>query len=195
MEMSKIIGYCRVSSKGQIDNNSLEQQKREILHRYENAVIHQEQYTGTKMDRPIFNSIINDLQPGDTLVVTKLDRLARTTEEGIRTVKELFERGVIVHVLQIGLLENNTIGKLFITILLAIAEMERNTIIERTALGREIARTKEGYKEGRPEKYNPEYINHALNLLETHSFTQVAHMTGISKSTLQRAKKKRDSII
>lgn len=187
---SKSYGYCRVSSKGQLDNNSLEQQQEEILSKYSNAIIYKEQFTGTTTDRPIFNSLIGLLKENDTLVVTKLDRLARNTEEGIHLVQELFDKGVSVHVLNVGLLENTTMGKFFLTTLLAVAEMERNTIIERTQTGKAIARTKEGYKEGRPKKFTQKQLKHALSLLSVNggnkSYSEVVEITGISKSTLIR---------
>ena len=189
--MSKIIGYARVSSKGQLDNNSMEQQEQELLNRYSSAIIYKEQFTGTTTQRPIFNEIVKNLNVGDTLVVCKLDRLARNTTEGIELVQGLFSRGVAVHALNVGLLENTTMGKFFLTTLLAVAEMERNTIIERTQNGKAIAKTKEGYKEGRPKSYTPKQINNAIEMLVKNSYTEVAEITGISKSTLIREVRKR----
>lgn len=188
-----IIGYCRVSSKGQIDNNSLEQQEREIIEKYNNVEIYKEQYTGTTMDRPVLNEVLDKLNKGDTLVVSKLDRLARTTKEGITIIEMLFNKGVAVHVLNVGLLENTIMGRFFLTTLLAVAEMERNIIIERTRAGKEIARTKEGYKEGRPKKYSKKQIDNALSMLTVnggiYSYKEVEELVGISKSTLIRAQK------
>ncbi|MBS6042020.1 MAG: recombinase family protein [Clostridium baratii] len=188
-----VIGYCRVSSKGQIDNNSLEQQEREIIEKYNNVEIYKEQYTGTTMDRPVLNEVLDKLNKGDTLVVSKLDRLARTTKEGITIIEMLFNKGVAVHVLNVGLLENTIMGRFFLTTLLAVAEMERNMIIERTRSGKEIARTKEGYKEGRPKKYSKRQIDNALSMLTVnggiYSYKEVEELVGISKSTLIRAQK------
>lgn len=189
-ELNMIIGYTRVSSKGQIENNSFEQQEKEIKQRYNNAEIYKEQFTGTTTDRPILKEIMYKLSKGDMLVVSKLDRLARTTCEGIELVQALFKKGVSVHVLNVGLLEDTPMGHFFLTTLLAVAELERNQIIERTQSGKAIAREKEGFKEGRPKKYTQEQIKLALNLLENNSYTQVERMTGISKSTLIRAKRK-----
>ena len=194
--MRKIVGYARVSTKLQAkEGNSLEQQKEEILNKYNTAKIYTESYTGTKTDRPIFNKIIEELQNGDTLVVTKLDRLARNTVEGIQVIEKLFNKGVSVHVLNVGLLENTTMGKFFLTTLLAVAEMERNTIIERTQAGKEIAKTKSGFKEGRPQKYTVEQLDHALSMLSINggdmSYTEVERVMGISKSTLIRENNKR----
>lgn len=192
---SKVYGYCRVSSRGQLDNNSLDQQQEEILSKYSNAIIYKEQFTAATTDRPIFNKLISLLKENDTLVVTKLDRLARNTEEGIHLVQELFDRGVSVHVLNVGLLENTSMGKFFLTTLLAVAEMERNTIIERTQTGKAIAKTKPGFKEGRPKKYNAKQLDNALSMLSINggdkSYTEVAELLGISKSTLIRENNKR----
>ena len=191
--MGKIYGYARVSTKGQLENNSLQQQEEEIKSRYEKCIIFKEAYTGTKTDRPIFNEMVSKLEKGDTLVVTKLDRLARNTVEGIEIIQELFQKGIAVHVLNVGLLENTTMGKFFITTLLAVAEMERNTIIERTQAGKAIAKTKPGFKEGRPKKYTKEQIDHALSLLQNNSYSYVVRVTGISKSTLIRAVRKKSN--
>lgn len=185
-----IYGYARVSTKGQLDNNSLEQQRQEILSKYEQAEIYQEAYTGTSTDRPIFSALIEQMRPNDILVVSKLDRLARNTVEGIQIVEKLFKRNISVHVLNVGLLENTTMGKFFLTTLLAVAEMERNTIIERTQTGKAIAKTKAGFKEGRPSKYTQEQLNHAMGLLEGHTYKEVERMTRISKSTLIREKRR-----
>lgn len=183
-----IYGYCRVSSRGQLDNNSFEQQEKEILSKYGDATICKEQFTGTTTHRPILDALINGLVTGDTLVVTKLDRLARTTTEGIDLIQGLFNNGVAVHVLNVGLLENTTMGKFFLTTLLAVAELERNMIIERTQTGKAIAKQNPDFKEGRPRVYNKKQIAHALELLTGMSYKQVEEITGISKSTLIRAK-------
>ena len=92
-KVGKIVGYARVSSKGQLDNNSMEQQEQEILNRYSSAIIYSEQFTGTTTQRPIFNEFVKNLNMGDTLVVCKPDRLARNTTEGIELVQGLFNKG------------------------------------------------------------------------------------------------------
>ena len=183
------VGYARISTNKQLDGNGLEAQVQELKGKYPDIIIYREQYSGKTTDRPVFKQAMAALNEGDTLVVTKLDRLARNTVEGIQIVEELFKRGVAVHVLNIGLLENTPMGKFFLTTLLAVAEMERCTILERTQAGKEIAKQKPNYREGRPKLYSNKQIEHALELLCEHSFSQVAAMTGISKATLVRAKK------
>jgi DNA invertase Pin-like site-specific DNA recombinase len=178
-------GYARVSTVSQ----ELEVQ----LHALNNEncdVIFHEKFTGTKSDRPQLNEVLSVIKEGDTLVVTKLDRLARNTVEGIEIVKNLFSKGIRVHVLNVGLLEDTTMGRFFLTTLLAVAEMERNLIVERTQEGKAIAKQREDFREGRPNKFTKKQLEHALKLLETHSYKEVEETTGISKSTLIRAKKK-----
>jgi DNA invertase Pin-like site-specific DNA recombinase len=119
--------------------------------------------------------------------VTKLDRFARTTAYGINTIKNLFERGIKVHVLNMGLVGDTPSGRLILNVMLAFAEFERDMIVERTQEGKAIAKQRDDFKEGRPKKYSKKQIEHALRLLETNSYKQVKDMTGISISTLIRA--------
>ena len=190
-----IYGYARVSTVAQCRNgNSLEEQT-EALMAYGCDKIITEAYTGKTTERPQLNELLQLLCAGDTLVVTKLDRFARTVIEGVLTVRMLFERGVKVHILNIGLIENTLTGNLILTVFLAFAEFERGMIIERTQAGKSLARTQAGYHEGRPRKYTPAQINHALELLSSgSSYRQVEAMTGISKSTLIRARRDKTAL-
>ena len=81
-------------------------------------------------------------------------------------------------------------GRFFLTTMLAVAELERNMIIERTQHGKELARQNPDFKDGRPRKYSDDDLKYAVNLLNYYSYSQVIYMTGISKSTLIRARKK-----
>jgi len=189
MEMrifSMIYGYARVSTVSQ----ELEVQL-QALESEGATVIYKEKFTGTKTDRPQLNELLSRLEEGDKLVVTKLDRLARNTKEGIEIIEKLFAKGVKVHVLNVGLLEDTTMGRFFLQTLLAVAEMERNLIVERTQEGKAIAKQQPGFREGRPNKYMKKQLDHAMSLRDTHSFKQIAEITGISISTLKRESKKR----
>ena len=189
-----IYGYCRVSSRSQLDNNSLELQEREISQRYESAVIYKEQISGIKSHRPVFNEIIGKLKKGDTLVTTRLDRLCRSTKEGLEVIKNLQEKEINIHILNMGLIENSPMGDLIITCILAFSQFERSMIVERTSAGKELAKINDDYREGRPKKFTKKQISHALKLLEKHSYKEVGLMTGISKSTLIRAKRQCASV-
>lgn len=182
-------GYCRVSTRGQLEGNSIEEQTNRIKECYVDAEIIIESYSGAK-ERPVFNELISKLQNSDTLVVTKLDRFCRTTKEGLQYVDGLMNKGVKIHILNMGLIEDTAMGRLIITNLLAFAEFERAMIIERTQSGKAIAKQKADFREGRPKIYGKKQIDHALKLLEGNSYKQVEEVTGISKSTLIRAKRK-----
>ena len=97
-----------------------------------------------------------------------------------------------VHILNIGLVENTLTGNLILTVMLAFAEYERGMIVERTQTGKMVARQNPNFKDGRPKKYMPIQIEHALSLLSSgKSYKEVEAITGISKSTMIREKRKR----
>ncbi|GIN88450.1 resolvase [Heyndrickxia sporothermodurans] len=172
-------GYARVSTVAQ----ELEVQI-QALQAEDCEVIYKEKFTGTKTDRPEFNKVLEALQEGDTLVVTKLDRFARSAVEGIQTVKALFARGVKVHILNMGLVENTPTGRLIFNILSSFAEFERDMIVERTQEGKALAKQRDDFREGRPRKHTKAQILHALELLKNHTYKEVEEMTGIKKRTL-----------
>lgn len=184
-----VFGYARVSTSGQqLHGNSLDDQAK-ILKENGAAKIYKEAFTGKTTHRPKLMKIMEKIKPGDTLMVTKLDRLARNVTEGISMVSHLFEKGVKVHVLNLGLLEDSSMGHFFLTTLLAVAELERAMIVERTQAGKAIAKSKPGYKEGRPVVGDVK-IQYAMELLTTHSYKEVVAITGISRATLARYKAK-----
>lgn len=187
---SMIYGYARVSTVSQELDVQLQALESEGA-----TVIYKEKFTGTKTDRPQLNELLSQLNEGDKLIVTKLDRLARNTKEGIEIIEQLFAKGVKVHVLNVGLLEDTTMGRFFLQTLLAVAEIERNLIIERTQEGKAIAKQQSGFREGRPNKYTKKQLDHAMQMLSSHSFRQVAELTGISLSTLKRESRKRKCVL
>ena len=181
-------GYCRVSTNMQLDGNSIEEQTNVIKTKYPDAEIIIESYSGAK-ERPIFNELLKKAEKDDYIIVTKLDRFCRTTKEGLEYIDKLMSKGVIIHILNMGLIENTPMGRLIVTNLLAFAEFERAMIIERTQGGKAIAKQKADYREGRPVTYSKKQKDHALELLKTNSYKQVEELTGISKSTLIRYKR------
>lgn len=145
-----IYGYARVSTAGQArDGNSLADQEAMLLGAGCEAVV-KEHYTGTKIDRPGFTGLLEKLEAGDRLVVTKLDRFARTAGDGIKAIEGLLSRGISVHILNMGLIDNTPTGRLMVTMLLAFAQFERDMIIERTAAGKAMAKAANPeWREGR----------------------------------------------
>ncbi|WLR56508.1 recombinase family protein [Mesobacillus subterraneus] len=178
-------GYARVSTVHQDLEAQIKTLKNEGCEE-----IYSEKFTGTKADRPKFKELLSILKEGDTLVITKLDRFARSTGDAIETIKGLFKKGVRVHVLNMGIVEDTPTGRLIFNIMSSFAEFERDMIVERTQEGKAIAKQRDDFREGRPNKYKKDQVEHALKLLQDHSYKEVESMTGISKSTLIRAKKK-----
>jgi DNA invertase Pin-like site-specific DNA recombinase len=186
--MAKKWGYARVSTSGQATNgNSLDDQCSKLRDAGCDEIV-DEAYTGTKMDRPKFTKLLSELEPGDTLVVCKLDRFARTASEGSELVKSLLKRGVNVHILNMGLIENTPTGRLILNVLLSFAEFERDMIVERTSEGKAIARaTKPDFKEGRPRREIPSEF---FRLLDSNvSVTEACKTLGIHKTQWYRWKK------
>lgn len=185
-----ICGYARVSTSKQAKfGNSLEEQIKLLKDAGAEEII-TDDYTGTKIQRPNFAKLINDLTSGDKLIVTKLDRFARNAIEGSKVVRDLVDRGVTVHILNMGIADNTPTGKLLVTIMLSFAEFERDMIVERTQSGKAIARSNGQRVDGRPKKFNDDKISLAMKLLdEGHSYKQVENEMGISKSTLIRARR------
>ena len=191
-----IYGYARVSTKGQERNgNSLENQI-ELLKENGAAEIYADSFTGTKTDRPEFKKLLTVLKEGDTLIVTKLDRFARSMMQGSELVTELLEKGIKVNILNIGVMDNTPASKLIRNIFFSFAEFEWDMIIERTQEGKAIAKLKPGFKEGRPKKYTKEQLDNALSMLTVcgglYSYKEVERLLNISVSTLIREYKRRE---
>ncbi|KGR87427.1 recombinase family protein [Lysinibacillus odysseyi] len=179
-------GYARVSTAGQDLEAQITALKAAGCDK-----IYSEHFTGTITDRPQFNELMDVLAPGDTLVVSKLDRIARSATQGSELVKALIEQDIAVHILNMGYMDNTPASKLVRNIFFAFAEFERDMIVERTQEGKAIARQREGYREGRKPTYTKAQLDHAMKLKETHSFSKVAELTGISIATLKRESAKR----
>lgn len=182
-----VYGYARVSTKGQDLESQVQALETERVDR-----IFEEKFTGTKKERPKFTQLLQILERGDKVVVTKLDRFARSTIDALTTINELNERGVDLMVLDMGgeKIDTSTAsGKLLFTVMSGFAEFEREMIVQRTQEGKAIARQRPDYKEGRPKKFSKVQLDHAMELKKTHSFKQVAEMTGISMATLKRESK------
>ena len=181
-----IRGYARVSTAGQEQGTSLADQKA-VLEAEGCEVVYQDVYTGKAMSRPEFDKLRTEVRPGDTIAVTKLDRIARTETEAYELVVGWVRDGIKVRVLNMGTIEDTEIGRLILHIMLAFAEFERDMIVSRTQSGRAYKRaTDPDYREGRKPVYTRIQRDHAMDLLRDHSFSDVERMTGISKSTLVR---------
>lgn len=189
-----VYGYARVSTTKQAnDGTSLDSQREQLQAAgVDPSNIYEDTYTGTRMDRPGFDDLMKVVAPGDTIIVTRLDRFGRTADAAAQTIKDLQARDIALTVLGLGTIDNTPIGRLIYKILLQFAEYERDMIVERTQSARQRLReTDPTYKEGRKKKYTRAQMDHAMDLLQTHSYSQVVAMTEIPRATLAREKKRR----
>lgn len=189
---NKVFGYTRISTKKQLEQNGLEAQKKEILEKYPDAQITEEQGSG-QSKRTKFEELIFNCKAGDIFVCTKLDRFCRSAKEGLRYIEELLNKGVSIHILNMGMIDNSPMGKLTYTMLLAFAEFEKSLILERMNDGKAVAKANNpNFKEGRPNKFTKQQLALAMELLETKTYKEVMEMTGISIATIWREKSKKD---
>lgn len=185
-----IYGYARVSSAGQAtDGNSLVVQERE-LRGAGATVIYKDAFTGTKGSRPELDKLLSVLQEGDTLVATKLDRIARSVRVGYDLVESLLKRGVRVYIMNMGVMDNTPSGKLTRNIFLSFAEYERDMIEERTREGKRIKReTDPNYREGRKRvPFDREKMLELKPVVERGEMTvsEACRLVGISRSKWYR---------
>ena len=185
-----IYGYARVSTGRQELKTQLEKLKAAGCER-----IYQEKMTGTKKDgREELRKLMDALQEGDTVKITKIDRLARSIPDLRNIIQDMHAVSVTVEFLDNNMRfepnGNDPMQKLMLNMLGSFAEFERDLIVSRTQEGKAYARKHDpNYKDGRPKRrLTPQYL-HAIELLQTLSYNQVSKKTGISKSTLQRIKK------
>ncbi|MBR2209059.1 MAG: recombinase family protein [Synergistaceae bacterium] len=183
-----MFGYARVSTNSQArDGNSLEAQIK-LLKDAGAEKIFSDVFSGSKNARPELDKLLKIIQPNDTLIITKLDRIARSVINGIQLIEKLNDKDIIINVLNMGIIDDSPTGKLIRNIMLSFAEFERDLIMQRTLEGKAIAKQNPNFRDGRPKKFSRAQINHALELLKTHSYNQVVAMTGISRATIARAK-------
>ena len=149
--------------------------------------VFEETASGAQRDRPQLAAALDWMRAGDTLVVWKLDRLARSTKQLIETVEDLARRGVGFRCLTQDVDTTTAGGRLVFTIFSAIAEFEREIIQERTRAGLDTARAR-GRRGGRPPALKPRDLKEARALLANPEITveQVAARLKVSPSTLYR---------
>lgn len=182
-------GYARVSSLGQqLNGNSLGEQTRQLTEAGAELVV-QECFTGTVIDRPKLTPLLEKLQSGDTLLVTKLDRFARATDAA-HVIEQLIDRGVTVNILNMGIANNSPTGTLMRNIILSFAKYERDSIWERTQEGKMAARQRPGYKEGRPYLEVPDFSKFLQKTKKGElTVTEACRELGISRSKWYQLKK------
>ena len=179
--MSSLLGYHRVSSASQ----SLDLGREALIKAGvpENRIYEEKESGKSKDNRPQLQAMIKALREGDECVVHKLDRLARNAKDLLTIVESITNAGASLNILDLGINTGTPVGKMIITVLGAVSELERSYINDRTRLG--VKRyIEKGGKMG--PKTNPKRDKHikALGAGGQHSWSEIAEEVGVSRQTV-----------
>jgi DNA invertase Pin-like site-specific DNA recombinase len=176
------IGYARVSTADQ--NMAL--QLDALREAGADRVFRDQGVSGSAASRPHLDACLDHLREGDVLTVWKLDRLGRNTQHVLAVVEELTSRGIGFRSLTEGLHTEGPMGKAMLTIMAAFAQLERDTMIERTRAGLAAAAAN-GRKGGRPRKVDDANVTKARSLRNKGiTARDIAKMLGVSRATVYR---------
>ena len=181
------IGYIRVSSESQNLKRQLQQ-----LNEIGMDIIYQEKILGATMDRKELQRLLEELQPGDTIFVTDLTRITRSTKDLFSLIEQIRDKNAYLKSLKdtwLELSEENPYSQFLITIMAGVNQLERDLIRTRQREGIEIAK-KEGKFKGRVRKYHDNHagMNYAVKLYHEGNMTvkEICQITNISRASLYR---------
>ncbi|MFI1890453.1 recombinase family protein [Streptomyces jumonjinensis] len=177
-----LIGYARVSTKGQLLDRQIA-----ALEKAECARVFADKKSGKNAERPELWKALDYARPGDTIVVPSLDRLGRSIQDLIAIVSGLRKRGIGFHSLHEALDTTTPGGRLVFHVFAALAEFIRELIVQGTVEGLAEARAR-GERIGRPPAMSAEQIRHARSMLADPdaSISSIAKLLGISRTTLYK---------
>jgi DNA invertase Pin-like site-specific DNA recombinase len=179
-----IYGYARVSDKTQKLDSQIDE-----LKKYGCDQIVTEVISGIAEEKKL-NELVQSLQKGDTLVVTRVDRLGRNTLQLLQLINELQEKEVNLVILNLGMDTRTPVGQAVLAFLAAISQMERDILREKQKKGIEAARRR-GTHLGRPRKWTKEGMELAIQMYKSGIYTvaQIEAATQVSRASLYRALK------
>lgn len=190
--MSRVFTYCRVSTADQTNANQLKEVEAAGFNVQPHRVF-TETISGSvaARERPAFISLLNKVEAGDVLVVTKLDRLGRNAMDVRATVEDLAGQGVKVHCLALGGIDlTSAAGKMTMGVIAAVAEFERDLLIERTQAGISLAKAS-GKHCGRPAKLSSTQIGEVADkIADGISIASLARHYNVSRQTILRVRPK-----
>ncbi|MPR37198.1 recombinase family protein [Salmonirosea aquatica] len=182
--MKQTFGYARVSTADQNTDTQID-----ALQEYGCDRIFQEKISGLSVQRPALDKMLSLLRPGDTVVVSRFSRLGRSRDHLISLIGSFCQRGIIFKALDLGIDSATPSGKLVIGIFAALAEYDREMILEKTRAGQLLAKAR-GKHIGRPSGVNRENYTKVRKALEKGlSVNEIANLTGISLSSVKRYRK------
>lgn len=177
-----LLGYSRVSTQDQNLDRQIDQLKEAGCEK-----IFCEKITGTKKDRTELDRLLDQIRPGDTIIISELTRLSRSTKDLFQIVELIEKKGANIKSLKEVWVDTTTPqGKLMFTIFAGISQFERDLISQRTKEGLFSARAR-GRKGGRPSKAKKE-VDLALKMYDSkeYSISEISKATGVSKTSLYR---------
>jgi DNA invertase Pin-like site-specific DNA recombinase len=182
MTMGHLLGYARVSTTDQQPHLQVDALQRAGCYR-----VFTETASGARTDRPTLEQLLDQLRPGDTLVVWKLDRLGRSLRHLVDTVTGLADRGIGFRSLQEAIDTTTPGGKLVFHVFAALAEFERDLIRERTNAGLTAARAR-GRHGGRPSVMTVHKVRVARDMYASKQYTvaAIARTLGVSRASIYR---------
>lgn len=185
--MARTLFYARVSRRDQKLNLQLDAARRLGV---KTADIYVEKASGVRHDRPVLAKALGELGPGDTLACYKLDRIGRSVVHVAKLLADLEERGVHFRTVEENLSTQGSTGKLIVHVLGAVAQFERDLILERTKAGLAAAR-KRGVRLGPPIKWSPDMAAKARRLMTKDGLNadDAAKVLGVSRRTMFRGLK------
>ncbi|MGG1230461.1 recombinase family protein [Bacillus halotolerans] len=183
---TKTVGYMRVSTK--LDKQVFDRQE-EHLKAFGVDHIYADRMSGAKRERPELNRMLEELEEGDTVVIVAIDRLSRSTKDLLEIVEIIKNKGASLKSLNDSWLDTtngNPMSEFLLTVMGALAQMEREQITQRIREGVAVAKAK-GTRMGRPKKSRHK-VELALDLYSKgeHTVPQIVEITGVSKATLYR---------
>ncbi|TDB64367.1 recombinase family protein [Arundinibacter roseus] len=182
--MNQIFGYARVSTADQITDTQID-----ALQKFGCDRIFKEKISGLSVQRPALDEMLSLLREGDTVVVSRFNRLGRSRDHLISLIGEFSKRGIIFKALDLGIDSSTPSGKLVIGIFAALAEYDREMILEKTRAGQILAKAK-GKHIGRPSGANQENYTKVKKAIDKGlSVIEIVQLTGISISSVKRYRK------
>jgi DNA invertase Pin-like site-specific DNA recombinase len=179
---TKRLGYGRVSTADQNPDS-----QKDALRKAGTDQIFLDTFTGTKSSRPQLDKMREQLRPGDTIVITRLDRLGRSTKDLLNLVSDLQDLGVNLEVLEQNINTSSPEGKLFFTLVASFAEFEREIMRARTIDGLAAARAR-GRVGGRKSVMTQSKIEVAKKMYSEGKYIKdIADVLGVSRPTIYRA--------
>ena len=183
-----LIGYARVSTEGQNLDRQIDML---IDYGVRKRNIYQEKITGTKSDREQLNKMIEELEEGDTVIITDLTRISRSTKDLLNIIDRIKEKGASIKSIKDTWLDttsDNPYNSFLLTVMSGLSQLERDLISQRTKEGLKSAKAR-GRNGGRPSKRNDKADTVGLLYKEGYKIVDIVKQTGLSRATVYRTLK------